>query len=168
MALTYTLIASSTVGSGGVSSITFSSIAGTYTDLLVKVSARSSAASSQLLVTVNGLTTGYSGKRLQGTGAAALSDSTNTINLNPVGSVSSSFTANTFSNADIYISNYANASFKSFSMDGTSENNATESYLTFVAGLSSNTAAVTSIGLAPTSGTLVQYSTAYLYGIKNS
>ena len=38
---TYTLISSVTVGAGGASSIDFTSIPSTYTDLLVKISARS-------------------------------------------------------------------------------------------------------------------------------
>ena len=42
MANTYIKIASNTVGSGGVSSITFSSIPQTYTDLVIKASVRTS------------------------------------------------------------------------------------------------------------------------------
>jgi hypothetical protein len=169
MALTYTLIASSTVGSGGASSITFSSIPSTYTDLIVKVSGRNSATSSQLLITVNGSTADYSGKRLfNNVGTSAASTNTNTANLNPSGGVGSGFTANTFGNTEIYIPNYTSANFKSFSIDGTPENNAVENYNTIVAGLWSNTAAITSIGLVASGGNFVQYSTATLYGIKNS
>jgi hypothetical protein len=40
MANTFTLIASSTVGSGGAASIDFTSISSTYTDLVVKLSLR--------------------------------------------------------------------------------------------------------------------------------
>ena len=42
MATTYTLISSVTVGSGGAASIEFTSIPSTYTDLVLKLSARSS------------------------------------------------------------------------------------------------------------------------------
>ena len=48
------------------------------------------------------------------------------------------------------------------------ENNATYAFLPLSAVLLANTAAVTSIKLVPFSGTWVQYTTAYLYGIKNS
>ena len=41
---TYKLIASGTVGSGGASSIEFTSIPGTYTDLVIKTSLRVSDA----------------------------------------------------------------------------------------------------------------------------
>ena len=40
MANTFVLLASTTVGSGGASSIDFTSIPATYTDLVVKVSGR--------------------------------------------------------------------------------------------------------------------------------
>jgi len=45
MATTYTLISSVTVGSGGAATMTFSSIPQTYTDLLVRVSARNTSTS---------------------------------------------------------------------------------------------------------------------------
>ena len=43
---TMTLISSSTVGSGGTASISFSSIPNTYTDLVVKLSVRSTASTN--------------------------------------------------------------------------------------------------------------------------
>ena len=60
MANTYTLIASQTVGSGGASAINFGSIPNTYTDLLVKVSARMSSANGSAGITFNGTNTNYS------------------------------------------------------------------------------------------------------------
>ena len=50
MANTYELIASSTVGAGGASSIDFNSIPNTYTDLLVKLSGRSSTGYNALTI----------------------------------------------------------------------------------------------------------------------
>ena len=44
MANTYVKIATVTVGSGGAANMTFSSIVGTYTDLAIKISARSDKA----------------------------------------------------------------------------------------------------------------------------
>jgi hypothetical protein len=40
--------------------------------------------------------------------------------------------------------------------------------MNFIAGLWSNTAAITSISMAPDNGNYPQYSTATLYGIKSS
>jgi hypothetical protein len=80
----------------------------------------------------------------------------------------SSFTASTFANNEVTIPNYTSSNFKSYSVDSVTENNATQAYAIFVAGLWSNTAAITSITLGLSSANFVQYSTAYLYGIKNS
>jgi hypothetical protein len=77
-------------------------------------------------------------------------------------------TASTFGNGEVYIPNYAGSTNKSMSADGVSENNGTEAYTDLIANLWSNTSAITSILLYPDSGTWQQYSTATLYGIKNS
>jgi hypothetical protein len=52
MADTYTLISSVTVGAGGASSIDFTSIPATYTDLLIKVSARGASGASNITGTL--------------------------------------------------------------------------------------------------------------------
>jgi hypothetical protein len=170
MANTYTLISSVTVGSGGAADMTFSSIPSTYTDLLVKVSARGSN-SAQIYeyanVKFNGSSSGYTGKNVQGTGSAAASNNyTANIYLMLDGSTA---TANTFGNGEMYIPNYTSSNYKSVSMDSVMENNATAAYSELTASLWSNTAAITSISLTPLLGTTwTQYSTAYLYGISNA
>ena len=169
MTANYVLLEKITVGAAGASSVTFSGIPQTgYTDLVVKLSSRQSTASTQCLITVNGSTSTYTGKRLYGDGSAAYSDSTNTNNFNPSAVNPSSYTASVFANAEFVIPNYTSANYKSFSIDGVTENNATESYATFVAGLWSTTAAITSITMTPSGGNFVEHSTATLYGIKNS
>lgn len=167
MATTYTLIASSTVGSGGAAYIEFTSIPSTYTDLLVLATARSTRSGSvdDLVIQFNGSTSNLSGKRLYGSGTSATSDNLTDIRGFAVGSGS---TANTFSNNTFYIPNYTSSNYKSVSVDAVNENNATESYSGLTAGLWSNTAAITSIKLLANNGNLEQYSTAYLYGISNS
>jgi len=173
MANTYTLIASSTVGSGGASSIDFTSIPSTYTDLLLKVSARNDAATTVggLWIQFNGSTSSLSARNLYGTGSAAGSFTDTAI----FGySDAASATASTFSNVDFYVPNYAGSNYKSVSVDAVMENNATAASASLGAGLWSNTAAITSIKLQTFNNSssalanFVQYSTAYLYGIKNS
>jgi hypothetical protein len=166
MANTFTLIASVTVGSGGASSMDFTSIGATYSDLCLKFSIRSTTTTNNLYLTFNSNNTGYSSKVLYGDGAATgvFSDSLKYAAV--VGS--SSETANTFGSGEIYIPNYAGNKNKVFSSDSVSENNATTAYAVFTSKLWANTAAITSISLAPSSGNYAQYSTAYLYGIKNS
>jgi hypothetical protein len=166
---TMTLIASNTVGSGGASSVIFSPIPSTYTDLVVKMSGRNTSTSgsawANTSVTFNGSSTGYTLKYIYGTGSAVGSGS-DTI-LNTVVNDTSA-TANTFSSTDIYIPNYTSANYKSLSIDTVTENNATAALTDIFAGLWSNTAAITSIAIASSSGNFAQYSTFYLYGIKNS
>jgi hypothetical protein len=54
MATTYEAIATVEVGSGGAADIEFTSIPGTYTDLVVKVSARSTSSSGDCRIELNG------------------------------------------------------------------------------------------------------------------
>lgn len=165
MANTYTLISSVTVGAGGAASIDFTSIPATYTDLVLKVSARSTGVATSLDIALNGSTSSFTNKYLQGSGSAASSGSLARY----AGLVTGTDqTASTFANCEIYIPNYAGNTNKSFSGDAVQENNATTSYAGLVANLWSNTSAITSISLTNTTGNLAQYSTAYLYGIKNS
>ena len=163
---TYTLLETITVGAAGAASVTFNSIPQTgYTDLVIKYSGRSSIADVLGLITLNGSAVSYSGKRLYGTGSAAVSNAGSTTSFNPPSIVASTFTANTFGNGEIYIPNFTSANYKSVSIDAVTENNATESYTTLYAGLWSNTAAVTSVSLAANGGSWAQYSTFSLSGV---
>jgi hypothetical protein len=172
MANTYTLISSVTVGSGGAANIDFTGIPSTYTDLLVKYSIRDSnnSTSQNINLTFNNAGgTAYSEKLLYGSGSAAQSfSSSSAANINFQYATGALATASTFSNGEIYIPNYAGSTAKSVSIDSVIENNATATAMGLTAGLSSNTAAITSVKLASPSGTLQQYSTAYLYGISNA
>lgn len=166
---TFIKIATVTVGSGGASIMSFSSIPQTYTDLKIVYSTRGTAAAVQnMYMTINGVTTNFTYRSLYGDGTS-----------NGVGSGSGSvgimgiaqgdnYTANTFDNGEIYIPNYTSSNYKSISTDTTTENNSTTSYIEPIASLWSNTAAITSIDLNQGSGNFKQYSTATLYGIKNS
>ena len=165
MANTYTLIASSTVGSGGAANIDFTSIPSTYTDLMLLVSSR--ASNAFIDIKFNNTTANRSAKYLYGTGSAAGSGS----QAGYLGiTTSTSQTASTFGNMAVYIPNYAStSSYKSYSNDAVSENNATATEMNLVAGLWSDNAAINQITIFPeSSGTFSEYSTAYLYGISNS
>jgi len=172
MANTYTLISSVTVGSGGAASIDFTSIPATYTDLVIKVSARSDYASvnDAVAMKLNGSTANMTTKQLYGTGSAAGSGS-DTINKAGY-SAGANDTSNVFGNVEFYIPNYASSNYKSSSGDGVNEYNGTGAFLELNANLWSNTAAITSISLySPNGGgsvKFVQYTTAYLYGISNA
>ena len=171
MATTYTLISSVTIGSGGAANITFSSIPATYTDLVVQASLRStdSGSSLGLALTFNGTTSNFTNRFLNGGGSSGVSSSTTARYLGEYNASSS--TASTFTNTLIYIPNYASGNFKSYSLDNAQEDNNTSAFVTFAAGLWSDTSAITSISLTRLSngiGNFAQYSTAYLYGISNA
>jgi hypothetical protein len=175
MATSTTLISSVTVGAGGAASMSFSSIPSTYTDLVMVVSGRSAGAFTRRTInlTINGssTTTDYADKYLLGSGSAASSGQDTSGSqgyLTVWDAPAASATANVFSNCSIYIPNYASTStYKSVSVDGVGEDNATAAYAGLTAGIYQQNTAITSIAVA-TQGNFVQYSTAYLYGIKNS
>jgi hypothetical protein len=174
MANTMTLIASSTVGAGGASTIDFSSIPQTYTDLVLKVSARSSYANPWVSIGLkfNGASAGaaFTWREIDGSGTAVVSGNGNG-DIYAGDFVGSTATANTFSNVDIYIPNYTSSNYKSVSTDSVTENNSSTSVQLLSAGLWSSTAAITSLSMrlySGVSGTISQYSTAYLYGISKS
>ena len=177
MANTYTLIEGKTLGSA-VASVTFNSIPQTYTDLLLKVSARDDRAGQpnsdlSLRVGYNGaINTGsiYSVIQLYGSGSTAGSQSSATTYAYIGMANGPTATASTFGNTEIYIPNYTSANNKSISTDGVSENNATTAYAVLNAGLISTSNPITDIQISADYGTgnYQIYSTFYLYGIKNS
>jgi hypothetical protein len=160
MANTMTLIASSTVGSGGAANITFSSIPATYTDLVIQYSLRGNNLEG-VYVQFNGSTASFAGRYLYSDGTAPASG----VLARYLGSINAA--ASAFTNGSLYIPNYAGSTNKSYSVDEVYDQNSTAGYANLVAGLWSNTAAITSVTLEAASS-LTQYSTAYLYGVKNA
>jgi len=174
MANTFELIASSTVGSGGAANINFTSIPATFTDLQVVASLRTDGTFGNFFydsyITVNG--TDLSWRDLIGIGTATPTSRNGTTEFVALGVTSSSATASTFGNLSIYIPNYANTSYnKSVSMDTVSEHNGSDAAKQISSGLYASNSAITSITITPYNSPTVkfaQYSSAYLYGIKNS
>ena len=167
MALQLYKIGSVEVGSAGASTIVFSSIPQGYTDLKIVVSGRVSGAGADfhLNTYLNGNTSSYTARAVYGTGAAAASY-TSTVAGYSGSLMGTSGTANTFGSAEIYIPNYTSSNYKSYSVDNVTETNGATVRTDLLAGLWSNTAAVTSLTLTTDDGTaFVQYSTATLYGI---
>ena len=170
MPANYVLLEKITVGAANASSITFSGIPQTgYTDLVVKMSARGthSVVFLNAVTTFNGSGgTAYSGLLLYGDGANAGYGGFSAAGQTTYGFIPGSLsTSNTFSNNDIYIPNYTSSNYKSALYDMAHETNATTAYVGDQSILWANTAAITSITLAPTSGSFAQYSTFYLYGV---
>ena len=171
MATTYEKIAAVIVGAGGASSIDFTSIPSTFTDLVLKVSARGTSADGSApelstLISINGSGTG-SHRFIYANGSAAYSSSNGSVLWTYTNG--NTTTASTFGNLEIYFPNYASTTtYKSYSIDAVVENNATANSLSLDAGLVSNNAAISRVTLTPNSGSFVQHSTATLYGVKSS
>ena len=178
---TYTLIASSTVGAGGTSNITFSAIPATYTDLKIVASTRVTDAGegsnppiSRGEVTFNVSGGNYTVKMLYGLpnqspSANSAGGGPGTRSFYAGSSVGSLAGAGVFSSFEFYIPNYTSSNNKPISIDDVTENNAVATTLDITSITWDGTAAITSIKLNPYNlGNFAQYSTAYLYGIKNS
>ena len=171
MALQLFKIASTTVESP-VASIDFSSIPSGYTDLMLAISVRTNRATEiydtgRIRFNSDSGSNYAASRRLYGNGSSAVSDAPAITNSGLFEMpTASGATVNTFGNIQIYIPNYTSSNYKSYSNDGVSENNATASYATLIAGLWNSTSAITSISLIPYAGSAwTTGSTATLYGV---
>jgi len=157
------------------SSVSFSNIPQTYTDLVVKISARSSAAAvgDNLQVTFNGSSSGYTGLRIYSnpnSGSSPLSYTwSNTYGL--VGIVDAgNETGSTFSNIEMTIPNYTSNNYKIYSVDSAEENVASaNAFIEIDAMTWANTAPITSMTFAVSTSpnTFASGSEFTLYGVKN-
>lgn len=173
MATTYELIKGETL-TGSQASYTFSAIPSTYTDLVLRISARCADTGTYagLKFTLNSDTSSvYSYTVLYGTGSSALSDRNSALaNARAPFSINAdNATANSFGSLEIYIPSYLASQNKPISSFGASETNASTAYINATANLWRNTAAIASIQISEIFSTnLLTGSSFYLYGIKNS
>jgi hypothetical protein len=172
MADTFFKIATVTVGAAGAASLAFTSVPQTYTDLLITFSGRFSNDPNsgrwswvELGFNSDGAAVNNTGRILEGNGANASSSTNYTYIYIPT----SGSTSNTFSNVEIYIPNYTSSTRKAFSIDSAQEDDYQYAVLHYASGLWTGTAAISSFTIYQRSGyNFAQYSTATLYGIKNS
>lgn len=173
MANTYTLISSNVLASSAAS-VTFSAIPSTYTDLVLRISARSDNATTldSIIYTVNGLSTSiYSYVYLRGSGTAASSAlaSASGSGLLAYGADGATATASTFSNSELYVPNYTASQNKQLSWFGVQENNLAAANIAVSGNLTQTTSAISSITLSLNVGpNFVTGSSFYLYGIKSN
>jgi hypothetical protein len=158
MASTYEPIATQTLGSSA-SSVTFSSIPSTYTDLVLIVMAKNVNGDSDLAMQFNSNTSGYSSTFVYGNGSSALSTRNTNLTKMRIGRIDNT---NAYPNI-INIQNYSNATTYKTALSR-SQNS---SLVLANVGLWGNTSAITSVTiLDDNSYSLASGSTFTLYGIK--
>ena len=164
-------IATTTVGGGGVASITFSSIPSTYRHLQIRSIGRSSTATASdvdVKLQFNSDTgSNYSIHYLYGTGSSAAAAATASNSYATGGDViKDGNTANVFAASVIDVLDYANTSKNKTvrALSGWDANGSGTVYLN--SGAWFNTTAISTITLTPWSGNFMQYSQFALYGVK--
>lgn len=171
MATTYTLIASSAPTSDATS-VVFSSIPQTYTDLVVRWSVRQTGGGTfgdaNIYINSEG-GSNYSWTRVRGDGSTGvISGNTSTASNWSMNNATNNggSTTNVFSTNECYIPNYTSTTVnKSAYVVHYVERLAAVTYITAAALYRSATAAVTSVGFGSGFATGTTF---YLYGIKNS
>ena len=165
-------IATVTVGSGGSSSVSFSSIPSTYAHLQIRGIARTTAVNNNtnILTQFNSDTSAnYTQHELYGNGtSAAAFGAANTTNI--IGAIGSpqSATSGTFGAFVIDILDYADTNkYKTLrSLSGSDANGS--GFVFFNSGLWRSTTAISSIQLTTDGTNFAQYSSFALYGIKGA
>jgi hypothetical protein len=163
----YTSLQTVTVGSGGASSITFSSIPSTYTHLQIRGIVReASGGFDQAFMQLNSDSgSNYATHNLNGNGSSAgAGATTSTTSMSVAAIPGSNQSSSVFGATVIDILDYANTNkYKTVrSLSGTDNNGS--GYAWFASGLWQNTNAVTNITIFSTYN-FVQYSQFALYGV---
>jgi hypothetical protein len=157
-----TLIETKTLATSAAA-IEFTSIPQDGTDLIVYASARSTGDGTRnMLITINGSTSGLSGRFLFG-GGSSVSSGTDTRETGAYNHSSS--TSSTFSNVSMYFTNYSGSTNKVWSVDSVIENNAADGGLYIDAKLWSNTEPITSLAFTPNTGSFSAGTTISLYKV---
>jgi len=174
MPSTYTLIASNVLSSSAAS-VTFSAIPSTYTDLVLRISARTDkvGTNDDYKLTFNNLTTTiYSGTTVEGFSTTASSIRTTGYAYAGVTTTidAANNTANTFASLEFYIPSYTASQNKPFSsIEAQEANSTTQVTQAAIAHLFRSTAAINSLKFEVGTGpNFVSGSSFYLYGISKS
>ena len=160
-----------TVGASGASTIDFTSIPQTFTDLKLIASLRVSRPSTDVdgvLIRYNNDTNNanYPQRRLYGNGSSAVSDTNATGNFF---ATAANNTASVFASCELYIPNYTSSGYKNSNTELANENNTTTNYLGITTFTWNSTSAINRITLSPEGGyPFVQFTSATLYGIKKA
>lgn len=173
MANTYKLIETKTLSSSA-SSVVFSSIPQTYTDLHFRVSTRNSNNSNYVAgyLKFNNDTSTRISALMWGNGQPSSTINHSTLSGAFIGDIVGSASGLTLfmSNLEVYIPNYANSSnpYKVYQADSTAMNTAAPAYNEFVVGTWNNSNAITEVAFEFLTGSFVANSVFSLYGINSN
>jgi len=162
MTATYDCIATTTLTNNTTQSVTFSSISGNYTDLVIVCLASNDTNARNLLLRMNSDTGGnYSNTRIFGDGSAAYSErSTNTTYM------SIGINGNSSTNFSTHIINVMNYSNTTTYKTAIARSGYATAYVDSYVGLWRSTSAITSIEVTTGAVNWRSGSTFTLYGIK--
>lgn len=173
-------IATVTVGSGGASSIEFTSIPGGFQHLQIRGIIRGTNTSTAInyinnYVTFNGVTTGtsYAWHYLMGNGAAAEAyGESSKSSINSYATTANAVASN-FAGLVLDVLDYASTSknkvlrqLNAFDNNNTGATNYGKGFLTQASGLWASTDAVTSVKFTPSADNWAEYTTFALYGVR--
>jgi hypothetical protein len=172
---TYQLISANTLTTS-TATVTFSSIPSTFTDLVIKFTARTDASgftNDQMGLRFNGVNTadyGYTYLYGSGSGSGTTYGPASPETSGYIALINASnATSNVFSNGEVYIPNYTSSTQKPSSAFTGMEHAATAAYVTATANLGTLTTAISSVSFLSRSGAnFISGSSFYLYGIKKS
>lgn len=171
MPSTYQLISSTVLTTSSAGTVAFNSIPQTYTDLLFKISSRSSVTGgiADTGYFFNG--TGFSNTQLLANNTTATSTRTTGSEANGGGvwSNRTNSSANTFSSCEVYWPNYTSTVSQPYRVFTVVENNSeTDNAILITAQLWQSTSALTGVTLFVGGGAFLAGSSFYLYGISKS
>jgi hypothetical protein len=167
------LISTVTVGAGGASSITFTSIPATFTDLYLVLSLRNTTSSNEFTVMrMNAVTSGYNWRSLNAEEYGAVGTfAASGLGITDAAMIGMNFgtnaTSSTFGSTAVTIPNYAGSTAKTFASESIAANTASApARMHLTGGTCTSTAAINSLTIYGYFGySFAQYSTASLYGI---
>jgi hypothetical protein len=171
----YESIATSIVGSGGTTGVTFSSIPATYTHLQIRFMVKDTDTSTNAQIPVNirinsdSTTSNYALHRFYGDGSTIVASGfTNTYPFVRAWASSVSNVTNTFGVGIVDILDYANTNkYKTVRSIGGTETNSSGA-VGISSGLWMSTSAINTLYIYSDNGNLAQYSHIALYGIKGA
>lgn len=159
LTVTYSQIATQTLGSAAAS-VTFSSIPGTYTDLVLVSNATGTTASTNLAFRLNSdSSTNYSATLLKGNGSSATSYRYSNGTDGRIGEFNNT-------NIGIFLTNFQNYSNATTYKTVLTRSNVADNHTSAWVSLWRSTSAITSILILADSGNIASGSTFSLYGIK--